>query len=265
MNKKKIDSERHQVFLDPPNLNDFVWRYLDLPKLISILDKKKLFLPRITLFNDPLEGSIPQKNKEVFEDFYKKSGNIEGKKETSDYARALMDFTYVSCWHLNNNESEAMWKLYCGSNQGIALRTSYKKLTEVIKDTSFQTGLVRYIDYDTEYFGYDKNIIRDKKFYHALNLANAFMHKRNVFEHEKEVRIIKIDYDSLNKNIFVETKKKKPPLGIFVDFDINDIKMIYVNPYADNWYFDVVNSVISKYLYDLKLMWSSIKRDPLYL
>ena len=43
------------------------------------------------------------------------------------------EHTYINCWHLNNYESEAMWKLYSKDYaNAIAIQTTTKSIYEAI-------------------------------------------------------------------------------------------------------------------------------------
>jgi hypothetical protein len=46
---------------EPPN-DAKVWRYMDLPKFIDLLNTKQLHFTRAALFDDRFEGSYPQRN-----------------------------------------------------------------------------------------------------------------------------------------------------------------------------------------------------------
>jgi len=107
----------HPSFQQPSDTTMPVWRYLSLAKLISFLSDRALYFARSDLLGDPHEGTITVHN----------AANI-----MTQFCDPLQPdlivkvrkmwrlFTYVSCWHLNNIESEAMWKLYCPSNDGVA-------------------------------------------------------------------------------------------------------------------------------------------------
>jgi hypothetical protein len=74
----------------------------------------------------------------------------------------LLDVTHrrkmysVSSWHLNESESEEMWKSYAGSVEGVALQTRYAKLDaslpppSSIADSLLFIGLVCYDDRDIQ-------------------------------------------------------------------------------------------------------------------
>jgi hypothetical protein len=46
----------HPVFVPPEDTNSLIWRYTDLAKLLSLLDRSELFFPRLDKLEDPFEG-----------------------------------------------------------------------------------------------------------------------------------------------------------------------------------------------------------------
>jgi hypothetical protein len=202
------------VFPQPDNKSVSVWRYLDLPQLIHLLSTSKLYLPRADLLNDDQEGALCKLKKSVF----------------------------ISSWHIGEEESYAMWRIYSIAPFGLALRTTYKNLATCFKDKAVHVGCVNYIDYSTEK-------IPDDVFY------RYFMHKRKCFAYEQEVRLIK------------EMSGKDRPIGIEVPIDLKKIiQYIYVSPFAEEWYYNVVGVVIKKFapIFAKKLKWSNIKEAPLF-
>jgi hypothetical protein len=217
---------------------------MDISKLLDMLSRRCLFLSRLDLLGDPFEGSITKVN------YYAREADL-GKQELADVIPVLADMkkktiksTFVSCWYNDNHESEAMWKLYCPDNKGVAVQTSYKKLVESVDyDNSLYIGVVRYIDYETEWFP-------------QRNLLYPVMHKRKAFQHEREVRIVKSDH----KYMVGES-----PSGIYCDWDAEQfVENIYINPYAQPWYYEVVKDVVAKFGCKINIQWSSIKGESYY-
>lgn len=254
----KQDRFSRLCFPQPQDKSTRVWRYLDLAKFIWLLYERKLFLSRLDLLNDPHEGSATQSDTQVYKE------NVFGLFEFDEFSESLsqcrQDFrlaTYVSCWHMSKTESHAMWELYCGTEQGIAIQTTYEKLESSITDPEMYIGSVEYIDYDRDSFSQGKFIpwVNDSLMY-------AVMHKRDVFACESEVRIIKTLFDPSQG-----AEGAERPLGITMDWNLEEvIEHIYIHPYAPPFYFDVVKAVVSKFTPNLghKLQWSRVKREPFY-
>ena len=114
-----------------------VWRYLTLAKLISLLSEGAFYFSRADLLGDPHEGTISAQN----------AANIRtqfcdpGRPNLIVKVRRMWKlFTYVSCLHLNETESEAMWRVYCPTNEGVALKTTYGKLAQSVQSNDFCLG-----------------------------------------------------------------------------------------------------------------------------
>ena len=92
-----------------------LWRYMELAKFAFILQESQLHCPRGDQFEDKFEGSYPLKNTKDFEGY-----GFEGE----DWKK----FVYVSCWHKSEFESDAMWRLYGLSKNGVAIIANEEKL-----------------------------------------------------------------------------------------------------------------------------------------
>lgn len=123
----------HPCFPQPDNINESVWRYMDLQKFIWLLTKNKLYLPRIDFLNNPHEGSITKINYIAREQYFTKEGLAHALPSFSETNKKIRKSVYVNCWHLNCEESEAMWRLYCGEKNGVAPRLTYESLVKSIE------------------------------------------------------------------------------------------------------------------------------------
>lgn len=246
-------SKVNHPFPQPENPTDLVWRYMSLSKLISIFEAHKIFLCRTDLFEDKYEGTLPRIDKELWKNSDFKPQYI------FIFLKSLRESTYVSCWHINNNESEAMWKVYCGSGEGVAIQTTYQKLRDSITEKNMHIGLISYINYENEKF---PNL---QGSYYPVNLMHPFMHKRKAFEHEKEIRIIKpcweLIYDSLDAP---NAKIERPPVMSFEVKLENLIESIFVHPLAPDWYFEIVKATTNRYFPNLRIQWSGMVGNPEY-
>lgn len=150
-----------------------ILKYADIwifSKFVSLLDTKKLFFPSVEQLSksDPFEGQIPK-------NFPKIQGDDIWNKE-------FRNDVCINSWHMNYGESDAMWKLYLKNENGIAIQSTYKRLTESFNDSQNEIyiGKVKYIDYDKW------KIPENSK----LNAFIPFILKRESFEHEKELRAL---------------------------------------------------------------------------
>jgi hypothetical protein len=237
----------HPSFIQPEDKSVRVWRYFDLPKFIWLLNNRKLFFPRLEMFSDPHEGANTRLGVELRNRILENDENRESLlAQWLEYSRNVRKQTYVSCWNIGYSESEAMWKLYCPDSQGVALQTTYEKLSTSLDDEpNIFIGLVRYLDYEEGAFAQG-------------NLFDLVMHKRLSFIHEQEVRLVK--YLSLEES-------EKNSNGITVEWPIvRTIEKIYINPYAPEYFADVVKSIVRRFepTLEKRICWSQMRATPLH-
>ncbi len=249
----------HHALSQPNNKEIKLWRYMDFTKFVSLISSKKIYLSRSDTFGDTFEGSLPKKMYDERLDAFFKSGCKQ-----NDYAiisnshMKLIESIYINCWHSNEHESAAMWNLYSKSNESIAIQTTYKKLENMLDNKIFM-GEISYIDYEKDSF-------KDG------DMLTLFMHKRKSFEHEKEVRIIKVESLKIKEKYKNNPPDKIPydyferlPLGINIDIDLNFIENIYVNPNAPEWFYELVKEICFKYDFKiLNIKKSNLSDKPLY-
>jgi hypothetical protein len=123
--------EAHPLFAQPENDAVRVWRYMDFTKLVSLVDSRRLYFTRADKFHDPFEGSWPKTNVDARQSMVvdvPPEMREALAKQIGDMAGHLPRFLAINCWHMNDHESAAMWKLYLKSNEGIAVQSSYKSL-----------------------------------------------------------------------------------------------------------------------------------------
>ena len=234
---------KHPSFLQPKNENIKIWRYMDFTKFVSLISSKSLFFCRSDLFEDPFEGSYPKTNLKlrplIYKDMDEKIFNTMTKQFTK-ISKDIKKYTYINCWHANEYESAAMWKLYSNTKESIAIQTDYKTLKDILNEKIY-LGIVKYIDYEQDFLP-------------EGNLFNPFMHKRKSFEHENEVRAIIMD---LKMGEFKE--------GININIDVNKlIKKIYISPTAPSWIINLTKEISKKYNINANIKNSDLYSQPIF-
>jgi hypothetical protein len=249
------EHQQHPSFKIPTNQDISIWRYLDLAKYLAILQRQSLFFARGTLLQsaDPFEGSSTKLM--VAERQYWLRNNIPSVPSTlhEQLGQVYKDMvkTYLlSCWHMNERESAAMWSLYLRSNEGVCIRSTYRRLRSVLPNCVF-IGEVEYLDYDTEGFS------------HAT-LFDLIMHKRKSFEHERELRAVFWDMDGRPEAQTYKPKIEDAGLWIPVGDLPSLIEKVYVNPTAAPWLVTVIREVTAKYDLQVPVIQSALSEAPLY-
>lgn len=251
----------HENFKQPIDVDEKVWRYLDFTKFVALLESRSLFFTRADKLGDPFEGSYPVQNvsgrRQVPNDLpVERQG--EFLNSVIGLSHALKHFPRymaVNCWHLNSHESAAMWKIFLKSSEGVAIRSTYRKLRDCFRHNSEDIfiGQVKYIDYDKEYFD-------------AGNMLEPFVNKRKSFEHEREVRALLARWpNSLANSGGNDFSTDTIGDGISIPVELNLlIESIYVSPEAPIWFADLVRAVIRQYEMQFEVVQSDLLKRPLY-
>ena len=174
-----------------------LWRYYDVLKFLTLINGE-LYFARADKFKDKYEGAIPKQNYLHFAELYNSSvhgsneishgRNCEGNHYRNDVRKEFLEKfserkrkAAISCWHLNDSESAAMWEVYSRAGQGIAVCTTLEKLKRVKKPDGYEMEMfkVDYIDFNETF---DEGYIN----YELL----PFKNKRKEFEYEHEFRIM---------------------------------------------------------------------------
>jgi hypothetical protein len=121
---------------------------------VSLLSDEGIFLARADRLEDPWEGALSEGTKRSWtEDLGCFTPTVQGTvvNEISKHLWAMRRHTYLSCWHKNEQESAAMWKLYLKSEEGIAVQTTFGRLKSCLEQCSevIQIGRVQYRDYSS--------------------------------------------------------------------------------------------------------------------
>lgn len=245
--------EEHPVFKKPDNTNVRIWRFIDFTKYVSMLESKALFFCRADLFPDIFEGTYPKLTTEAVKQ--QKDLPDQGKNTVIKALELFEKFHvkgyYLNCWHMNDYESDAMWKLYTNNNLGVAIQSTFELLTKSISDEkTIYVGKVNYIDYNKQVFPIN-------------NTMYPYVHKRISYSHEQELRAL-TNYspkDSYQNPLLFDKNPKG--FNIKVDLDVL-IEKIYISPNAPDWFKELVKSVSSKYNLGKPIESSSLDERPLF-
>jgi len=244
-----MTQEYHPSFPQPSNPSVLVWRYMDLPKLVSLLSKSELYLRRLDLLPDKYEGLYPRRVRKALADHYATQGltadqALELANHRVDFSKESRQMMYVNCWRLDNFESEAMWRIYCRGDNGLAIVLPYEDLRTSIGTGVAWIGMVRYLDFELD----------------LLAPGNAFvvaLHKRREFAYEQEARILGFG------NVPFPTPQDRPD-SISLPWPIDVIKKIVVSPYASPSYFEMVQNEVERLAAGLgvRVVHSVMAADP---
>lgn len=246
---------RHPAFRAPEDPDAAVWRYLDFAKFVWLLDQRRLSMPHCRLMEDPFEGSTPLAQLERMEAAAAAAPASEraAAKRRIERLRALArDFRrgyFVSGWHMNDVESEAMWKLFSASNNAVALRSTFARLRRALPPY-VGVGVVRYIDYRTEPLP-------------ELDLFQWIMHKRKSFAHEREVRAV-ASLHTPDERGGAEIRANADAAGYYPEIDVPAlVESVHVHPLAEPWFVDLVRRLVARFGFEIPVHRSELAEKPL--
>ena len=214
----------HPLFYPPNDVDQRIWRYLDFTKLVALLEDQALFFcsPRLLSEHDPFEG---------------KPGF------------GFLGSPFINCWHMNKNESQAMWNLYLKSkSEGVAIQSSYRRLrvsleaSEVVNPIFI--GQVKYIDHN------EATIVVDTS--NPNPELEWYLNKHITLEHERELRVI-----ALNQDQSIESS------GFSITVDLRKlVERIVLAPRSPSWFKSLVQKVAKRYNMDLLIEDSQLDQKP---
>lgn len=158
------------------------------------------------------------------------------------------EWIYVSCWHLSEFESSAMWQLYGVERNSICIFTTVEKLNnQIAHDESVDTVKlenVHYLDHATAKFSSDP--------------LKPFTSKALPFSFEKELRII-----ALNSKVDLTkfTTNKDNGINIKINSLSELIDKIVISPNAESWFKECVQNLCNQYGLHAPVEISSLRRE----
>ncbi len=173
-NISKSNSNNVIKYFNEPDDEDYLWRYIDINKLLSFLLEKKLHLSRFDQLDDVHEGApvehlikkltlhkLEQESEKKFEHLLMKiavhlsDGILKWSREAE--TKLYQQLFYTNCWLIGKRESMAMWSAY-SNKDSVAIKIKYKYLKEVFNKKQFKIleleefyeirlGKIQYIDF----------------------------------------------------------------------------------------------------------------------
>ncbi len=244
--------------------NVIVWRYMDFAKFAAMLRQRGLYFPRADQLDDKFEAAAGLAKREPEWDQYYlahfrkvvvtapegyDSPNLT-ETEIDEQARILLERMkttkvdartfYVSCWHANGGESEALWRLYCPpSTVGVAIRTTVKSIWDAVdQELTAAVGRVHYIDFGRSY---------------AMNGTDRIFCKRSSLSHEREIRAV------------LKSNHPDAVQGRLVSCDLEAlIRQVVISPFAPAWFREVVVDLIDRFGFSFNVRPSDLLEEPFF-
>jgi hypothetical protein len=238
-----------------------IWRFVDFAKFVMLLEQRALYFPRADQLGDKFELAVGiEERRPQYEAFYRDffreavrsapggreldmaSTEVEVDRLFGDFERTFAQDrlrTFASCWHANEGESEALWRLYAPPGvPGVAIRSDVGALRLSLRnDPNIEIGKVRYVDLRQSYTG-----MHDRIFW-----------KRKSLSHESEVRAV--------------LKKLDPQddVGVEIPVDLQLlIRAVVPSPFAPSWLGPLLKAVLKRYGVEVPTRRSELLAEPFF-
>jgi hypothetical protein len=236
--------------IETPDNNQKIWRYMDFSKYVDMLTTNTLYFTRADKLEDPYDCSTMQFSREPSKELSSKYPQVkERARQVNTFERL---FVYLNCWHMNDVESAALWKLYSANKyETIAIQTTFGKLDSEIKIKWSRDGIfISKVKYDPENAGEPIGNPPEGRLFSILGQANI-IYKRPSFSHEKELRAFifqrfdkEIKEGVLRNEAHLEKLMKERPEYIRIKITPSDlIEKVYVSPHATDLFVELVKNV----------------------
>ncbi len=222
---------------------------MDFSKYIDLLTTSELHFTRADKLEDPYDCSPMQ----FLVDAYKKlpPAPPEGKewaRKVNTFGRL---FVYLSCWHMNDGQSAALWKIYSENKyETIAIQTTFGKFESELKNKWPRDGIfITKVKYNPENAGETLDEMPGGKLFTPLGWEDI-IYKRPSFAHEKELRafiyqrVDKLKEVPLRNETHFEKLMRERPKYIRIKITLSDlIEKVYVSPLAKDLFVELVKNV----------------------
>ena len=277
-NREDFVYTKHPECHLPDNESLAIWRYMNFPKFLSLLDKSALFFSRainIIKYDDPFEGSFTESSITMFDALSRHIKENYPKKDNADmfnklkighqvFKRLFETQVLINCWIMKEYEDSSMWTKFGGQdNISVVIKSDLNRLKRCFG---------RYSDYEIfiskiSYIDYEKDSIKER------SEITPFLYKRKLFDGEREVRCFLVDDGDISLfpdeepmpvTALNEGLSLNPGVNIPVDLDIL-IDKIYLSDKSSEWARAMIYSLFSKLsLPPKEILISTIHDKPNY-
>lgn len=237
----------HPDITVPDDEDITIWRYMDFTKFVALLETRTLYFPALAELEDPYEGIMDEPSRREARERHPPSfAAMEA------LTRAV---TCVSCWHMNEDESAAMWKVYCAEDAGIAIRSTPARLYQSIDASCKQGMYIGRVQYGRPWADTTR-----------ISVYGVALCKRRSFSYENELRAIWSRPFRPSRGQLADGTPaiKVEPGGAPVPIDPDVlIQSVRVAPKAPPWIANLIRRLPSRYGLAMDIEQSSLYDGPL--
>jgi hypothetical protein len=221
------------------NFNEYVdfetpvYRVYPIERLLELFNQQKNTLVKPKMWDDPFENLV-----------FQQTANNQADQEI--HFDGIRECLYGQCWTLNIEETDALWRIYSPSKNGVRVKTTLKKLWDGFYNERHPSAMISFfigkIIYESateiqKYFEEPGNL-QEIFSSDATGIVNTILIKRKEFEHENEVRLV-----------FRADDKKYDITKRIYQYDFNPINMfdeILFDPRFDDGIYEIMKSEFNR-------------------
>lgn len=245
-------------FLKQPPDNARLWRYMKPTIFLSTLLSRSLHFARLDSVEDPFESVPPPTVLEAAR--RERDPNAEAARRLDTWKRMISlcrTSLCASCWHVDDEESEAMWKLYGRFEDGLIV-TTLKSIKAAFGNHEVTGGLVDYSGREFEAGTTEESL---------LQWATI---KRPSYRHENELRLLV--RREPNRGVEQESRPRHPadnarPLGdeagvpLAIDPEVL-IEDVVLSPRMERWQMEFFRGLLDLLGFERPVHASSLLTSP---
>lgn len=260
-------------FINDEDINEdsFLWRYIDVSKLLSFLINKSFFFTRLDRFEDKQEGitlkhlfykklRIETEMDAIFDNVRNNiSIEVGGDKmnKIDEEVEQIQKSNFANCWFVAKeySESVAMWNLYSSPNS-VAIKIKYSDFKEKLLENGFSgngrtldiiCGSIKYVNFlNPKFDEIDSVFLKDLSFKHE----NEF---RLVLKKEFEATPVEY-HPKIHRKRSEKLHEINEPLGL--NLELNEFEKynfeIVFHPKSQDWIKNDIKKLLQNIKVDLK-------------
>lgn len=195
--------------MDPANRNNRIRRYLSFEKLMDLIQCNRIYLCRADILEDKYEGHYTRQIYEIAQGVsIIQKGNTDN-TEIIKKREKWRKMTYINCWTRSCSDNVALWKIYGGTKNSVAIETTEECLERELRNGNIDGNweivsngelislplsnsfdLSKLTIHKVEYIDYNSSNNESAKKLLLSAPEIPFSHKHKAFGYEEEVRII---------------------------------------------------------------------------
>lgn len=195
----------------------YLYRFISFEDFINLVINNKDRFMRPSAWDDGYEAYLfshldsPEDVRDIVTQMYNEM-DLEDYSVVYDYYFRLWhskNFSYAQSWS-EYEETDAMWRCYSHHKKAIRIRTTEEKLLkhaqEIFPSEQHFDVLLREVMYDLDQKTSIHQQVEQMK--NSQSPSETYFHKRSVFEHEEEYRLLITDNSQYSHEYFISSSVK---------------------------------------------------------